>query len=73
MPKSGLAFVVAALLGLLLEDEVRVGMRVVENRLHEVAVIPLGAGDEVGCEKNLARSVNVLIRDNKGKLLGWVH
>jgi hypothetical protein len=46
---------------------VRVGMREVANRLDEVAVVL--AGGEVGCEEDLAGSINELIRDNTGEFL----
>jgi hypothetical protein len=69
MPSSEWGHVVADYAGLVLvvEDEVRVGMREVANRLDEVAVVL--AGGEVGCEEDLAGSINELIRDNKGEFL----
>jgi hypothetical protein len=70
MPKSGFAVVIAGWLALVIEDEVRVRMRETANWLDEAAVVPLGAGGKVGCEKDLVRSVDVLVRDNKRKILG---
>lgn len=49
----------------------RVGMREVANRLDEVTLVL--AGDEVRCKEDLAGSVDVLIRDNRGEFLGWTH
>lgn len=69
MPKPGFAVVVVGFWAPGVKDEVRVGMRESANWLDEVTVVPFGAGREVGCEEDLARSVDVWVRDNKSKVL----
>lgn len=54
------------------EDEVCIGTRGAVSRLDEAAII-LASGGKVCCEEDLARSGDVLVRDDKGKFLAWTH